>query len=541
MGLREGLPDPALSIEHQLLAGERRYRAIVQSSLDAIVTIDADNRITEFNPAAEAIFGRRREDVLGADLGETIIPPAFRQAHRAGLQRHLHSERAPRLGLRLELEALRADGSLFPIELTVTRVADAQMVQFMAFIRDLTQQKQAEAQARRLAEELAASERVRATLLANLPGMAYRCSSQPGWPLEFVSEGALALCGRSAADLVRGAVGWRDVVHPDDLAILRGGLRAARDGSGHFELTYRIRTAAGEEKWVRDQGTATRDAQGGTVGIEGLVIDVTAECRAKEEIDRMNRELEERVRQRTLDLQAANAELEAFSYSIAHDLRAPLTSIDGFTRVLMDTQGDRLDASGARYMERVRSAVRHMSELTDAMLALTSVTRGNPRSEQVDLAASARTVLEQLREQEPGRKVRLELPPSLWVQGDVRLLHQVIANLMGNAWKFSARREETFIRLACERDASGAPVYLVQDRGAGFDMAHAQRLFGAFERLHPQSEFTGTGIGLAIVQKIIERHRGRIWAQAEPDQGATFYFTLGTEPETPRSASRRAA
>jgi PAS domain S-box-containing protein len=527
MVLPEGLPDAASAIEHQLRAGERRYRTIVQSSLDAIVTIDQHNRITEFNPAAEEIFGRRRQDVIGRDLGETIIPPQFRQAHRAGLQRHLRSERAPRVGLRLELQALRADGSLFPVELTVTRVADEDMVQFTAFIRDLTQQRRAEEQALRLANELAASERVLATLLANLPGMAYRCAAGPGWPLEFVSEGALALCGYTAGDLVGRAVAWRDLVRPDDLPGVLSGMYGASERTGRFELTYRIRTATGEEKWVRDQGTATTDVAGNTLGIEGLVIDVTAEYRAKEEIDRMNRELEERVGQRTRDLQAANSELEAFSYSIAHDLRSPLTSIDGFTRALLETQAGRLDASGTHYLNRVRNAVRHMSELTDAMLSLASVTRGQVRCEAVDLAAAARTVLEQLAEADPARKTRLDVPGALWVQGDTRLLQQVIANLVGNAWKFSAGREETYIRLACEQDAQGETVYLVQDRGAGFDMAHARRLFGAFERLHSQAEFHGTGIGLAIVQKIVQRHDGRIWAHASPQGGATFYFTLG--------------
>lgn len=540
MVLNEVLPHPSSAIEHQLRAGERRYRSIVQSSLDAIVTIDQFSRITEFNPAAEEIFGHRRGDVIGRDLGETIIPPEFRQAHRAGMQRHLHSEHAPRLGLRIELEALRADGTLFPIELTVTRVPDEDVVQFTAFIRDLSVQRRAEAQALRLAAELQSSERVLSTLLANLPGMAYRCAAGPGWPLEFVSEGALTLCGYTAGDLLGRAVAWRDLVHPDDRPGVLSGMYSAGKRTGRFELTYRIRTASGEEKWVRDQGTAATDVAGKTLGIEGLVIDVTAEYRAREQIDRMNRELEERVRQRTQELQAANSELEAFSYSIAHDLRSPLTSIDGFTRALLETHAGRLDASGTHYLNRVRNAVRHMSELTDAMLSLASVTRSPVRREAVDLAAVARTVLEQLAEAEPARKTRLELPESLWVQGDARLLHQVIANLVGNAWKFSARGEETYIRLAREQQEDGDWAYLVQDRGAGFDMAHAQRLFGAFERLHSQSEFNGTGIGLAIVQKIVQRHDGRIWAHAKPQDGATFYFTLGAQAQPVRSASLRA-
>lgn len=520
-----------------LSAGERRYRSIVQSALDGIITIDHCSRITEFNPAAEVIFGYCRDEVIGRDLGETIIPPEMRQAHREGVQRHLHSRQAPRLGMRLQLMALKADGTLFPIELTVTRVEDGEQAQFTAFIRDLTRQRRVEEQASRLGAELESSERVLATLLANLPGMAYRCRIEPGWPFDFASEGALALCGYTPGDLVGRAVTWQGLVHPEDRPLVAQGVQQASERGGRFQLTYRIHTASGEEKWVREQGTAITDVAGRALGIEGLVIDITAERHAQQEIDRMNRELEVRVRQRTRDLEMANSELEAFSYSIAHDLRSPLTSIDGFTRALLESHAERLDASGTHYLNRVRGAVRHMSELTDAMLSLASVTRARPKSEPVDLAAAARAVLAQLAESDPERKTVLELPEVMWVLGDRLLLHQVMANLIGNAWKFSAHAPVTYIRLASERDEHGQTVYVVQDRGAGFDMVHSQRLFGAFERLHAQSEFTGTGIGLAIVQKIVSRHGGQIWARARPQQGASFFFTLGTTPGTVRSAS----
>jgi light-regulated signal transduction histidine kinase (bacteriophytochrome) len=239
--------------------------------------------------------------------------------------------------------------------------------------------------------------------------------------------------------------------------------------------------------------------------------------------------VQQELRQRTAQLEAANAELEAFAYSIAHDLRSPLTSIDGFSHSLEMLCGDQLPEPGLHYVRRIRAGVRQMSDLTDAMLSLARLSRVRLRWDPVDLAAAARQAIDMLREQEPRDNVLLHVPASLPAQGDPRLLAQVMANLVGNAWKFSARKPLTEIRIGARTDEHGETVYFVADRGAGFDMAHAARLFGAFQRLHATSEFEGTGIGLALVQKIVQRHGGRIWADARPGDGATFSFTLATE------------
>jgi PAS domain S-box-containing protein len=263
---------------------------------------------------------------------------------------------------------------------------------------------------------------------------------------------------------------------------------------------------------------------------QGLAIyfkDVTARVAAQREILRLNAELEERVRQRTAQLEAANQELEAFSYSIAHDLRAPLSSIDGFSSVLEESLAAEVGGRSRHFLRRIRAGVRQMADLTDGLLSLAQLSRASLRADDVDLAKLARAAITQCRERSPGRSVDVEIAPTLPARGDALLLAQVMGNLVGNAWKFTGKCERARIEVGSFQGESGATTYYVRDNGAGFDMAHASRMFGAFQRLHSLDEFDGTGIGLAIVHRIVSRHGGRVWAHAAPGQGATFHFTLG--------------
>jgi two-component system sensor histidine kinase/response regulator len=226
------------------------------------------------------------------------------------------------------------------------------------------------------------------------------------------------------------------------------------------------------------------------------------------------------------DLEHKNRELESFSYAVSHDLRAPLRRIDSFSRAVLESQGDRLDEAGQRFLSRVREASQHMSQLIDDVLHLSRVTRADLRDQEVDLSSIASLILTRLQESEPERKMDAKVRPGVLVTGDSQLLKIAMENLLENAWKFTAREPESRIEFGMMQ-AGGEATYFIRDNGAGFDMTYTDRLFGPFQRLHPQGEFPGNGIGLATVQRIIHRHGGRVWAEGLVGQGATFYFTMG--------------
>ena len=235
--------------------------------------------------------------------------------------------------------------------------------------------------------------------------------------------------------------------------------------------------------------------------------------------------LESRVALRTHELTAANKELESFSYSVSHDLRSPLRAIDGFAQALLEDEGARLSPEGLRLLSRLQAAATRMGQLIDDLLQLSRVTRAELKREPVDLSAIAASVLQELRQREPERDVTCSLQQSLTAQGDPRLLRVLLENLLGNAWKFTSKRSGATIELFAET-AGGVTHYAVRDNGVGFDMAYAGKLFSPFQRMHKPSEFPGTGIGLATVQRIVHRHGGEISAQAARGAGATFRFTL---------------
>jgi hypothetical protein len=267
-------------------------------------------------------------------------------------------------------------------------------------------------------------------------------------------------------------------------------------------------------------------AEGGDPVFVAIIQDISVRRRAEEAIRRMNAELEARVRARTSELEEANRELESFAYSVSHDLRAPLRAMDGFSQLLVEEYGERLDAEGLRYLARVREGAQRMGRLVDDLLRLSRVARTELKLESVDVSALALELLGELRSAGPGRRVEAVVAPGLVAQADRDLLRILLDNLLQNAWKFTALRADARIEVGAEGAGPGAS-YFVRDNGAGFDMAFASQLFKPFSRLHAPSEFGGTGIGLAIVDRIVRRHGGRVEAFGMPGEGAIFRFRLG--------------
>lgn len=346
----------------------------------------------------------------------------------------------------------------------------------------------------------------------------------------FIGEGIANLTGYPADEMDLNL--WNSLV--DDAVML--GDAAGLDVDAAWELAsagkletwrcdYLIHTREGEQRWVSDTAVELIGPNGQSTGAMGIMMDITARKKAEEVVVQLNLELEQRVRERTAELEAANKELEAFAYSVAHDLRAPLRSIDGYSKLIQEDYAKLLDEDGQGYLENTRRAAQRMGQLIDDLLLLSRVTRQEMNRTLVNLSTLSEDVISGLQRSEPARSVKVIIEPNMYVQGDENLLRLVLENLIGNAWKFTSKQKNARIELGKMINTEGT-VYFVRDNGAGFDMKYANQLFKAFHRLHTEMEFVGSGVGLATVQRVIQRHGGEIWAKGSVNQGATFYFTI---------------
>jgi light-regulated signal transduction histidine kinase (bacteriophytochrome) len=291
-------------------------------------------------------------------------------------------------------------------------------------------------------------------------------------------------------------------------------------------MEFRMLASDGTWKWIAAKGKAiTRDPQGKALRIIGTHTDMTSRKLAEAEINRLNDQLEQRVQERTAQLEEANRELEAFSYSVSHDLRAPLRAINGFTRILSEDFTGELPAKALEFLDKINEANKKMTQLVDGLLNLSRLGRRPLQKRELALSDLVRSVIEALASETAGRQIEWILPELPTVSADPVLLQQVFANLIGNAIKYTHPRSQAQIEIA-SFIKEGETVYFIRDNGVGFDMQYIDKLFGVFQRLHREEDFEGTGVGLAIVQRIIHRHGGRIWAESEPGQGTTFYLTL---------------
>lgn len=294
---------------------------------------------------------------------------------------------------------------------------------------------------------------------------------------------------------------------------------------GFLNIEFCFLSKSGKDIFIESSGVPIFNSKGVFNGFRCISRDITERKIAEIQISTLNEELEQKVIARTRQLRLANKELEAFSYSVSHDLRAPLRSIDGFSQAFLEDYGDNLDKTGSAYLERVRSAAQRMSSLIDDMIKLSRVSRAEMKHHEIDLSSLAESIAKTIREDQPEISTRFIIQQGLMTKGDESLLKIALQNLFENAVKFTSKTEEPTVEFGC-KGSPPACTYYVKDNGAGFNMKYAEKLFTPFQRLHREKEFPGTGIGLATVQRIIHRHMGKVWAEGVPDEGATFFFTL---------------
>lgn len=330
------------------------------------------------------------------------------------------------------------------------------------------------------------------------------------------------LCGCSKEQL-EGKMKWADFIVPEDLPMMLQYHRNRRVNPDavpkHYELRFHDCNGVIRDMYI------TVDLIPGTQKSVLSFMDVTKLKQAEREVRELNEELEKLVKERTAQLEATNKEIESFSYSVSHDLRMPLISIQAFSRLLIEKYASRLDAKGKRFLSAIQKSSKQMDQLINGLLALSKLKKQELKATEIDMGNLARDVFEELKTVNPGRVVKLVVHHPPTGVGDSSMIRQVVVNLLSNAMKFTRKREEAVIEIGGSYDGDET-IYYIKDNGVGFNMAEADKLFGVFQRLHSADEYEGTGIGLTIVQRIITRHGGRVWAEAKPDEGATFYFTL---------------
>jgi signal transduction histidine kinase len=536
-------PTERQSAEEALLKAGALQSAIFNSANFSCIATDARGVIQIFNVGAERMLGYPAAEVTNKITPADISDPLEMTARAAALSYELGTPIQPGFEALVfkasrgiediyELTYIRKDGSRFPAVVSVTALRDAHdaIIGYLLIGTDNTARKQAE-------EALLKAGALQRAIF-NSASFSMIATDKAG-VIQLFNVGAERMLGYTAAEVVN-QITPADLHDPQEV-IARAELLSLEFGTpikpGFEALVFKASRGIVDiydlTKIRRDGSrfpavvsvTALRDPHEGIIGYLLIGTDNTERKQAADLIRRLNADLEQRVAERTQQLVTANNELEAFSYSVSHDLRAPLRSINGFSQALLEDYSDKLDEEGKSHLARARAASERMGQLIDDLLNLSRMSRLEMRRETVNLSKIACEIKEELRAAEPEREVDFFIDDALVAQADPRLLRIVLNNLLGNAWKFTSKRQHARIEFGCAAE-NGNKAFFVRDNGAGFDMQYAAKLFGAFQRMHATTDFPGTGIGLATVQRIIHREGGQIWAQSELNVGTTFRFTL---------------
>jgi PAS domain S-box-containing protein len=493
--------------EDAFRASEGRYRTLFEYAPEGIVIADARSNYIDANPSMCRLLGYRRNELIGLHASEIVVQSEVRHIEPALEVIQAKSE------YHREWQFRRKDGSVVWGEVIATQMPDGNL---MGIVRDVTERKVAE-------EKLKVSAKEIVDLKTALDEHAIVAITNPQGKITFVNDKFCAISQYSREELIG-----------QDHRIINSGFHSKefiRDlwvtiGQGRiWRGEIKNRAKDGSYYWVATTIVPFLDDDGKPRQYVAIRADITERKLAEAEITRLNTELEERVAQRTAQLEAANRELEAFSYSVSHDLRAPLRGIDGFARILGEDHGPHLNDDGRRMLGIVSSESKRMGQLIDDLLGFSRMNRQQLAMSPLDMEALARSVFKGLMVAAPKHAPQLVLKPMPFAMGDRPTVRQVLVNLLGNAVKFTARQSEPVIEMGGSSE-EGTATFYVKDNGVGFDEKYMSKLFGVFQRLHSEADFEGTGVGLALVQRIVHRHGGRVWADGRPGVGATFYFTL---------------
>lgn len=525
---------PMVFMERPMQREATYTRSLVEASLDPLVTISADGKITDVNEATVQTTGRSREELIGSDFSTYFTEP---DKARDGYQRVLAEG-----SLRDYPLAIRhANGHVTDVIYNASLYRDEQgRVQgVFAAARDITDRKRAEEEIRKLTADLELHVRARTLALAESEErlrMATEAAEIGFWdwdlgtnavqwdPLMFRIYGMPPRTG----GLIRYEE-WKSHVHPEDIADQEASLRRTIEQAGRGKREFRIVRASDQAiRTIRAADATIAGEDGKARRLVGINLDFTDTIARLEEIRTLNASLKNRA----AELEASVKELDAFSSSVSHDLRAPLRAIDGFSRILEEDYAPKLDDEGRRVIGVIRGEAHRMGRLIDDLLAFSRLGRQRIEPTTIDMESMARKVFEELTALEPSRQIHLDLHPLPPAFGTESMIRQLWTNLIGNAVKFTGKRESAEIEIGVTPGEAGEQIYFIRDDGAGFDMRYADKLFGVFSRLHSKDEFPGTGVGLALVKRIIDRHGGRVWGEGKVDAGATFYFAI-PDPRKP--------